>query len=316
MKQLLKDRTAIVTGSGQGTGKCIALCLAEYGCKVITNNRKKGSSIQAFEWSPLPFTEEERRELEAANGDAESTASAIKQMGGEAIPVYGDISDSHTAAELVHTALDAWGRIDIIVNNASSNWKGNFSDMDSKTWEISIRSKLFGTYYLMHYALPYMKSQRYGRILNAASDAFVGISEYAAYSAANAGVVALTKAVAQELSSSGITVNAYAPLARTRSWYNAKTSYRLQGIEPKTVEAFAPESMKHTAEGMVPFLAWLASPRGSDISGKLFKLASDGTIGLWSDSTVVREIHAPNRSWDAASLDRVDWPSFLSPTES
>lgn len=51
-------------------------------------------------------------------------------------------------------------------------------------------------------------------------------------------------------------------------------------------------------------------------TGKLFKLASDGTIGLWSDSTVVHEIHAPNRSWDAASLDRVDWPSFLSPAES
>lgn len=304
MNQILSGKTAIVTGSGQGVGRCIALCLAEHGCKVITNNRKPGSSINAFEETKLDFTPGEREELEKFNGDAKKTADEIIKRGGEAVPVFGDVSDPEMAKKMVETAVENWGRIDIIVNNASSNWTGGIMDMDLKIWDISIRSKLSGTYYLMHYALPYMKKQGYGRILNSASDAFVGISNYAAYGAGNAGVVALTKAAASDLKDSGITVNVYTPLARTRSWYNAKTTYRLNGVSPEVVEAFAPEAMKHTAEGMVPFLAYLASEEASQITGKLFKLAADGVIGLWSESEVVKEIKEESGTWSVEELQR------------
>ena len=301
-EQILKGKVAIVTGSGQGIGRCAALCLAGYGAKVVTNNRKPGSSINAFEKTELDFTKEEIDELRKFSGDAQTTADEIIAAGGEAIPVYGDVSRKEDAKRLVDTAIEKWGRVDIIINNASSNWKGKFMDMDEEIWNTQISSKLTGTFYLMHYALPYMVKQGYGRILNSASDAFTGIVDYAAYGAGNAGVVALTKAVAKELADTGVTLNAYTPLARTRSWYNARTSYRLGGIPVEAVEQFAPEAMKRTAEGMVPFLAYLASEEASDITGKLFHLAADGEIGLWSENEICKNIKEESGSWTLEAL--------------
>lgn len=303
MGNALEGKVAVVTGSGQGIGRCIALCLAENGAMVITNNRKPGSSIQAFENTQLSFTQEEREELQKFNGDARTTADEILKAGGKAIPVFADVSEKADARLLVDTAINAWGRVDIIVNNASSNWVGNISDMDEELWDIQIASKLSGTFYLMCAALPHMREQRFGRILNSASNAFTGISNHAAYGAGNAGVVALTKAAAKDLANTGITVNAYTPLARTRSWYNARTNYRLHGISPEVIEKNAPEAMKRTAEGMVPFLAYLASEKAGNISGKLFQLSADGLIGLWSEPELVRTVKEESGIWTLDGLE-------------
>ena len=300
--KLLEGRVAIVTGSGQGIGREIALCMAEHGAKVITNNRKPGSSLNAFEKTDLAFDDAEQKALLALSGDAESTAREILAMGGEAIPVYGDVSDYDNAGKLVQTALEAWGRVDIIVNNASSNWTGNIRDMDKELWDRQIHSKLMSSFYLMHHALPAMEEQRYGRILNSASDAWVGISSYAAYGAANAALVALTKASAKDLAGNAITVNAYTPLAMTRSWYNALATYKRRGIPASVIEANSPKAMRTTPEGMVPFLAWLASEEAGDISGKLFQLAADGEIGLWSESEIVKSIREESGVWTIEEL--------------
>lgn len=236
------------------------------------------------------------------SGDAETTAQEIQRQGGTALAVYGDVSKKEDAKRLVQSAVDHWGRIDIVVNNASSNWTGNILQMVEKTWDIQIASKLSGSFYLMHEALPYMAEQNFGRVLNSASDAFQGLTGYAAYGAGNAGVVALTKAAAKDLAGTGITVNAYTPLARTRSWYNAKTACRRKGISRDVVEANAPEAMRRTAEGMVPFLVWLASPEAGDITGRLFHLAADGEVGLWSDAQIIRSIRQPDGVWTLPEL--------------
>lgn len=303
MEQLLKDKVAIITGSGQGVGREIALCFAAQGAKVITNNRKPGSSIHAFEETELNFTQEEREELLRFNGDAQTVADEINASGGEALPIFGNVSKKEDAKHLVDTAIKTWGRIDIIINNASSNWVGNILDMNPEIWDTQISSKLSGSFYLMHYALPYMKEQGYGRIINTASDAILGLAGYAAYGAANGGITIFTKATAEDLKGTGITVNAYTPLARTRSWYNARTNYRLQGIPVDIVEANAPEAMKRTAEGMVPFLAYLSSEKGADITGKLFHLAADGELGLWNEYSIVKTIKQANGFWTMEELD-------------
>ena len=298
----LEGKVAIVTGSGQGIGRCAALCLAQNGARVITNNRKPGSSINAFEGKELDFTPEEREELEKFGGDAQTTADLICGAGGEAVAVYADVSKKEDAKRLVQTAIDTWGRIDIIINNASSNWVGNICDMSEELWDIQITSKLSGTFYLMHEALPYMKAQGFGRILNSSSDAYQGISKHAAYGAGNAGVVTLTRSAAKDLAGTGITVNAYTPLARTRSWFNARTNYRLGGIPPQVIEANAPEAMKRTAEGMVPFLAYLASDEAADITGQVFQLAADGRIGIWNEPEIVREVKQDSGCWTMDEL--------------
>lgn len=302
MSGTLEGRVAVVTGSGQGIGRDIALCLAAEGASVITNNRKPGSSLNAFEKTDIPFTEAELTELTKVSGDAKTTADLITARGGSAVPFFGDVGDFGNAGRIVETAIESFGRVDIIVNNASSNWVGNIMDMDEELWDISVVSKLKGAFNLMHHALPHMKEQGYGRILNSSSDAFQGLTGYAAYGAANAGLVALTRATAGDLAGTGITVNAYTPLAKTRAWYNAAAAYRLQGVPAEAIEAGAPEAMKRTAEGMVPFLAYLSSEHAADISGHLFKLAADGEIGLWNTPEVVRSITTSEPAWSMEEL--------------
>lgn len=303
MNKKLNGKVAIVTGSGQGIGKEVALNMAAQGAKVITNNRKPGSSLNAFEKTSLDFNDEERQQLQKFKGDAQTTADEIIRLGGEAVPFFGNVSDFETAKEMVKTAIDNYGRIDIVVNNASTNWVGNIMDMDEELWDTSVVSKLKGAFNLMHHAFPYMKNQGYGRILNSSSEAFLGIQGHAAYGAANAGLVALSKAAAQDVAEYGITVNAYTPLAKTRSWYNAVATYRLQGVSKKQVDAMAPEAMKSTSEGMVPFLTYLASESAADISGYLFKLAANGEIGVWSDSEVISKIKKDDGVWTIEELE-------------
>jgi 3-oxoacyl-[acyl-carrier protein] reductase len=304
MTKALEGKVAIVTGSGQGIGKDIALCLAKHGTKVITNNRKPGSSLNAFEKTSLQFNDEERQALQKVSGDAQTTADEIIQLGGQAVPFFGDVGDFKNAEQIVKTAIDNFGRIDIVVNNAASNWVGNIMDMDEELWDTSVVSKLKGAFNLMHHSLPYMKEQRFGRILNSSSDAFLGLQGYAAYGAANAGLVALTKASAQDVAEYGITVNAYTPLAKTRAWYNAAATYRLQGVPKEVIDTMAPDAMKKTADVMVPFLAYLASDTAANISGYLFKLAADGEIGVWSDSEVISQIKKDEGAWTLEELEK------------
>lgn len=303
MTRILEGKVAIVTGSGQGIGKAIALCMAEHGAKIVSNNRQPGTSLNSFEKSSLQFNDEEREALEKVAGDAQTTADEINRLGGQAVPFYGNVGDFRIAQQMVQTAIDHFGRIDIVVNNASSNWVGNIMDMDEELWDTSVVSKLKGAFNLMHHSLPCMKEQGFGRIINSSSDAFLGLQGYAAYGAANAGLVALTKASAKDLAGLGITVNAYTPLAITRAWHNAEATYRMQGLTKEMIEAVAPPAMKKTAEGMVPFLSYLASDLASDITGHLFKLAADGEIGVWSDSEIISQINKNDGAWTIEELE-------------
>lgn len=275
-------RVAIVTGSGQGIGRDLALYLASEGCKMVTNNRKPGSSMQAHDGKTVKLAPEDEAVIGKLVGDAETTAAQIIAAGGEAIPVYGNSAIEEDCKRMVDAAIGQWGRIDIIVNNAASHWDGCIKDMDPKIWDITIASKLSGTFYLMHYALPHMVEQGYGRFVNVSSNAFIGLKGLAAYSAAACGIWAFTKATAQDLEGTGILVNAITPLAATRSWYNTLAEYRAKGIPLEYIESAAPDGMKQSPENMVPAIAYMASDR-FDISGAMVKVEANGDLALYTD---------------------------------
>lgn len=284
MSKLFEGRVAIITGSGQGIGKDLAMYMASEGCKIVTNNRKPGSSMQAHDGKVVKLLKEDEERIKAVMGDAESSAAEIIAAGGEAIPVYADVAKPEDCKKLVDAAVEKWGRIDIVINNAAATWTGNIKDMTISEWDVNIESKLSGTFYLMHYALPYMLEQKYGKFVNVSSQAFFGLEGMAAYSAASCGLWAFTKAAAQDLADYGITVNAYTPLAATRSWFNMLAEYREEGIEPEIIEEGSPNGMKTPPVYMVPAIAFMATEE-FNTTGIMIKVEADGQLSLYTDPT-------------------------------
>jgi 3-oxoacyl-[acyl-carrier protein] reductase len=178
MSNRLYDRVAIVTGSGQGIGRAIALALAKEGARVITNNRSKSN----------------------AKENAESVAREIISQGGQAFPFFGDVANFETAGKLIQTAMEKFGRLDILVNNAGT---GNMSakpwNMSEEDWDICLNAHLKGTFNCVRHACSIMKERKWGRIINTSSMAWLGNPPHLNYGAAKAGIVGLTKAAAAEM---------------------------------------------------------------------------------------------------------------------
>jgi 3-oxoacyl-[acyl-carrier protein] reductase len=295
MSEVLKGKVAVVTGSGQGIGRAIALALAREGAKVVTNNRKPGSTgPQQISDEKLKRLDKDKKEwldqgLAEINGDAATTAQAIQKMGGEAVPFFGDITDFSVAEQLINTAVESFGKIDILVNVAGGFGFSPIEKMTEELWDKVTRVKPKGYFHTMRHTIPHMIEQKWGRIINTTSRAWLGdVIKHAEYCAANAGVVGLTKAAAIELRKYNITCNCFSPFAKTRA------SYELDAY-PMTVDKedipfvfdnmkFGEDMMKMTPgpEYVAPFVCYLASEYGANISGSVFSLGGN-TVSLYSE---------------------------------
>lgn len=312
MSTPLDGKVAIVTGSGQGVAKGIAIGLARAGAKVITNNRKPGDASMSTwmtgdEIEPL-LDDTDRADIERLLGDARTTADQIVGEGGDAVPFFGDVSDLDTAEALVATALDTWGRVDILVNSAAGLGHGPFLKLTPEDWHYQTHAKLTGAYNTMHHTLPHMIEQGFGRVINVSSGAWIGVPDLAAYSAANAGLVAMTKAVATEVWGTGVTCNAICPSALSRSHVNfrAKMRKQLEGTGPEMdgVRAMLEhvEREHGPAEHLAPFLVYLASENGADVSAAVFDVTAGGRITLYSEFSKAAEIRKDGGPWTLDEL--------------
>lgn len=299
MAKLLEGKVAIVTGSGQGMGRAIAIGLSREGAKVVTNNRKPGGTGRAMitdkELSAIDKDRCDWYESEMASicGDAEGTAQIIKSEGGEAVPFYGDVSDFKVAAAFVQTAIDSFGKIDIIANIAGTFGICPAEELTEEIWDRVTGVKPKGYFNVIRHALPYMIKQKWGRIINTTSRAFMGdVIKHAEYCAANGGVYALTKAIAIEMHEHGITCNAISPFAKTRASYELEAmseasadgkSVWVKGSGMKMLD-FTPGP-----EYIAPFVCYLASDAAAGISGSVFNLGGNG-IGMYSEPAIARNL--------------------------
>ncbi len=282
MSKSLEGKVAIVTGSGQGIGRGIAIGLAREGAKVVTNNRKPGGfSSQAYDKDSMP--EEDYQEMLSLAGDADATAELIKSEGGEAIAVYGDVTVEEDAKALVQAALDTWGRIDIVVNNAAGMGTGGITQLSDADWDKMTVTKMKGAFHMMKAAVPHMIEQGYGRIFNGSSDAWIGLPGNDAYSAGNAGIVGLTYAAAKELFRFGVTVNAYCPQGQSPAHaveYNKMLRHvkEMTGNDPDPRLLAVVEADHGDPANLGPIFAYLCTDEAARISGEVFGFKSSGKI--------------------------------------
>jgi 3-oxoacyl-[acyl-carrier protein] reductase len=310
MSDRLKGRVAVVTGSGQGIGRAIAIALAKEGAKVVTNNRKPNSTdVTNLVGYSIDSLNRERqaklnKSLSELTGDAESTAKTIKDLGGEAIPFYGDVANFETARKLIQTAVDNFGSIDILVNNAGTFRYANCWDMSEEIWDTVTLNKPKSYFNTIRHATPYMMKQKWGRIINCSSPAWLGTAlQSCNYCAANAGVVGLTLAVAKELVDYGITCNAFTPDALTRATVTilARFEKMAENGGPKNERAVKIFESSVLPEHLAPFIAYLATDEAADISGTVFDVRG-GHVGIYSAPQQIRHINKDKGMWTVDEL--------------
>ncbi len=196
---MLRDRVALVTGGGTGIGRGVALALAEQGVRVAVCGRR---------------------------GDClDQTVSLIRERGGDAMSMTADVTCAGDVERVVAAVVKAWGRIDILINNAGVSGRTPMEDPDDARWSAILGVNLTGSYLCATRVLPHMSDPAYGRIINMSSVlGRFGVPGYAAYCTAKHGILGFTKALALEVAGRGITVNAVCP-----TWVD--TDMARQGIE-------------------------------------------------------------------------------------
>jgi len=303
MGNLLQGKVALVTGSGQGIGRAVALALAAEGAKVVTNNRapvKKNVANQLDEEKLKRLTPEQlewyHKEIEKYTGDAETTAKAIRDAGGEAAPFFGDLSDFDTAKKMVDFTVETFGSIDIVVNVAGGFGFAPVEKITEELWDRVNNPKPKGYFNVIHFAVPYMKKKGWGRIINCSSPAWTGGNiRQCEYCAANAGVVGLTWGLATELADYGITCNVFAPAAKTRASVDAELIDKTRDEDEwatKDGKPFASYDETQPPETFAPFIAYLASDEASHVTGSVF-MTMGGFIGRWANPSFEATMFKP-----------------------
>ncbi|WP_204080179.1 SDR family oxidoreductase [Mycobacterium riyadhense] len=285
---LVDGRVVIVTGAGRGIGRAHALAFAAEGARVVVNDIGVGLDGSAGE-SP-----------------AQQVVDEITAAGGEAIANGDDIADWSGAESLIETATKTFGRLDVLVNNAGFIRDRMLANTSESEWDAVIRVHLKGHFATLRHAAGYwrreVKSGAAGvdelnaRIINTSSAAGLqGSVGQGNYSAAKAGIAALTLVGAAELGRYGITVNAIAPAARTRMT-EAVFAETMAAPEDGGFDAMAPENVS-------PLVVWLGSTESRDVTGKVFEVEG-GLIRVaegWAHGPQIDK----GAKWDPAELGPV-----------
>lgn len=287
---MLKGRVAVVTGGGRGIGRGVALELARTGARVVVNDY--GVQLDGREPSSEP---------------AEAVVEEIRRLGGEAVASAHSVAEWASAGRIIDTAVERFGRIDILVTCAGILRDRMIFNMSEEEWDSVIGVHLVGTFNCLRQACVKMREQRWGRIITFSSGAgLFGNPGQSNYGAAKAGISGLTKVTARDLGRYGITVNAICPVAGTRMTITpevlrAREIRKQQGIVREDRGLARLEELN--PDDVAPMVAFLASDHAKGVNGQFF-LVVGKQIALLSQPRPVRTIWKEGR-WTLDELDEV-----------
>ena len=245
----LSNRVAIVTGSGRGIGRAIALKLAEVGAMVVVND---------------------------IGETAQGVAEEIRAMNRQSLAVLADVSLAPDVARLVETTAETYGKVDILVNNAGITRDQLIVRMSEKDWDKVLDVNLKSVFLCTRAVLRYMIKQRWGRIISIASIAgIVGNPGQANYASAKAGVIGFTRTIAREVASRGITVNAIAP-----GFIDTEMTQQLQEERKEEIKRRIPLGYFGSPRDVAEAVAFLASEEARYITGQVLGV-DGGMAGAW-----------------------------------
>ena len=286
MPGVLEDKVAIVTGSGRGIGRGIAMLMAQEGAKVVVVD--PGA------------------ELDGSGGSiaiADSVVNEIRANGGEAVACYESVATMEGGEAIVQTALDSFGKLDVVVTCAGILRDRMLFNMTEEEWDSVIQVHLKGTFTVVKHASILFRQQRSGRIITFSSESgLIGNSGQANYGAAKSGIAGFTKVVARDMGRYGVTANSIAPRANTRMTSDIPSAAS-QIRAAQGVAAIEGEDDLESAnpDDVAPFTVFLASDYAAHVNGQTF-LVYGGIVSLMSQPRPERSIFNGEERW---SLDRL-----------
>ena len=302
MGNRLEGRVAIVTGAGRGIGTEVAKWLAADGASVVVNDL--GGAVDGTGTSDAP---------------AEQVASEIRDAGGKAVSNFDSVSEYETAGKIVQSAIDNFGRLDIVCHVAGILRDRMVFNMSEEEWDGVLQVHLYGAFNMTRQAVPHMMKQKYGRIVLFSSGSGLGSTGQSNYSAAKEGMVGMARSLARELAPFGITINAVYPGGSTRMTATVpdrarqvKSQERQQAaataagtagtMQAQGAPIEGPEEARDPANN-APKVVYLCSEAGGDITGQVIG-TSGWVMSLYSPRQVIKSIHKNGR-WTLDELDKV-----------
>ncbi len=258
MGTFCEDRVVCVTGAGRGIGREYALMLAEHGAKVVVNDLGGARDGEGMD-----------------SGPADEVVAEIRDKGGEAVANGANVSDFGEARAMIHCAIDTYGRLDVLVNNAGILRDRMLVNMKESEWDAVINVHLKGTFAPAHHAASYWREQSKAgktvdaRLINTTSvSGIYGNAGQTNYGAAKMGIAGFSIIAARELGRYGVTVNCIAPGALTRL---------TEDLQPGEITDAMREAQ--SPRWIAPIVTWLASRESSDVTGRVFE-ASGGVLAV------------------------------------
>lgn len=274
---MVQGKVVVVTGAGGGIGRDIALAMAREGAKVVVNDI--GASVAG---------------VGNDAGPAQAVVNEIKAMGGEAVANTDSVSEAASAGRIIQTAIDTFGRIDVVVNNAGILRDRFFHKMSVDEWDAVIKVHLYGAFHVSRAAAPHFKEQGSGNYIHMTSTSgLIGNFGQANYAAAKLGVAALSKAIAVDMEKFNVRSNCIAPFAWSRMIGSIPTDTPEEQARVDRIKQMTPAKI-------APLVVCLASDESSYANGQIFAVRNN-EIFLISQPRPVRSVHR-SEGWTPSTV--------------